>query len=162
MPVTIKYYPEDDGNDFGTLGIKLPMNSGGSSSSNGGIFDMSYTTEEQAVSNYVNLLLTKPGERYMQPRYGIGIQLQLFEQNTQGLRNDIELEIRHQCQIWLPYIINRSISVTGGDDGTEIPSLSGDSEYGINIVINFSVTKHGANRTITIFNLDGITNFTIG
>lgn len=153
MAVDIKYYPEDVGKEYGTLGIKFPMNAAGGTSS-GGVFNMSYTTEEQAVSNYINLLLTKKGERYMQPTYGVGLQLRLFEPNTGGLRNDIELDIRQQAKYWLPYIVNHDIQVRFADN---VEGLAADAENAIQILITFSVTEGGANRTMRIFNVDGTT-----
>jgi phage baseplate assembly protein W len=159
MPASIKYYPEDLGREFGSLGIKLPTNNMGGKTA-GGIFNLSYTTEEQAISNYVNLLLTRKGERYMQPNFGIGIQEKIFEQSTAGLRSDIELEIKHQAGYWLPYIINHRIDVRFGGDAN-IPALGADSDHGIQIIINFSVTESGANRTITIFQVDGIVRYTL-
>ena len=88
----LKYYPEDQGRYDGTLALKLPMNG----SKKGRFFNTSRTTEEQAVSNYVNLLLTRKGERLMQPQFGIGIQDFLFEPNTDGVRSKIEFEIYKQ------------------------------------------------------------------
>lgn len=159
MAVAIKYYPEDV-NDYGSLGIKLPMNSNKVGSS-GGIFNLSYTTEEQAVSNYINLLLTRKGERYMQPNFGIGIQERIFEQNTEALQQDIQFEIKHQAGYWLPYIINHQIMVNSGRD-VHIPALGSESDHGIQIVIVFSVTESGANRTIILFQRDGILKFEVG
>lgn len=153
MATNIKYYPEDIKKSYGSLGIKLPMNASGQSSA-GGIFNVSYTTEEQSISNYINLLLTRRGERYMQPNFGIGIQEFIFEQNTPELRAEINLNIRQQSGYWLPYIINKSIDVRVAED---IPALGANQENGIHIVIVFSVTESGANRTITLFGLDGIT-----
>lgn len=147
MSVLIKYYPEDNAKDYGTLGIKLPMNAP-TPSGNGGIFNMSYTTEEQAVSNFVNLLLTKSGERYMQPNLGIGLQWRVFENNTEELRLAIDYDIRMQTKTWLPYIIINKIDI---NTATEIPSLAADHEHGIHIKIYFSVTEVGANRSIIIF-----------
>ena len=37
--------------------------------SGGSVFALSYSTEEQALSNLKNLLATNRGERYMQPRF---------------------------------------------------------------------------------------------
>ena len=140
----IKYYPEDNRIGEGTLGIKLPMNG-----SARGFFNMSRTTEEQAISNYINLLLTKKGERYMQPEFGIGIQFYLFEPNTEGLRLKLESEIRTQCAFWLPYIQNHSIDVRPRSD---IPGMNAsDAENSIQIVITFSVTELGANQQIIVF-----------
>lgn len=151
----IKYYPEDQ-QDYGSLGVLLPMNSSGN---NGGIFNTSRTTEEQAVSNYVNLLMTYKGERYMQPQFGVGLPLKLFEQNTDILQLEIEQEIRNQANFWLPYIINESIVVRTAKG---IPGLSaGNEENAIQIVITFRVTESGANRQIVVFNTEGRTNINI-
>lgn len=144
----IKYYPEDD-KDFGFIGIKFPMN--GRGTSNSGFFNMSRTTEDQAVTNYINLLLTKRGERYMQPEYGIGIQYRLFEPNTESLRTELEFEIYRQCAIWLPYIENLKIDVK---DKVDIQGMN-DPENGIQIVITFSVSETNANKQITLFQEGG-------
>ena len=151
--MSIKYYPNDRRNT-GTLGLKLPMNAL-KSKSNTGVFNTSRTTEEQAVSNYINLLLTRRGERYMQPEFGIGIQEKLFEQNTEFLQSQIELEIQTQSEFWLPYIFNKSIVVSYASD---IPTLGGDTEHGIHVTIVFSVTESGANQTIVVFGENGKTN----
>lgn len=143
--ITIKLYPEDFRAE-GSLAVKLPMNSN-RANSNSGLFNVSYTTEEQAVSNYINLLLTKPAERFMQPVFGIGIQLYLFEQNTDDFHFELDTLIREQTSIWLPYIIVDDLQIINkAFSGTE-----SDTEHGINIVIRFRVTESGANRTITLF-----------
>jgi phage baseplate assembly protein W len=119
---------------------------------------MSKTTEEQAISNYVNLLLTKKGERYMQPEFGIGIQFYLFEQNVDSLRLELESEIYRQASFWLPYIINHKIDVRPKAD---VPGLAGDPENALQIVITFSVTEAGANRTIALFQKEGKISYTL-
>ena len=152
--MAVKYYPEDFNRGSGAIGVKLPMNNR-TVNSYGGLFELSYTTEEQAISNYINLLLTKPGERYMQPSFGVGLQLKLFEQIDEGVLNDIELEIRQQTQYWLPYIIVKNVVVS---NETELSGLGlGDElENTVTINITFSVTESGANKTISIFNVDGV------
>lgn len=153
----IKYYPEDNVG-FSTLGIKLPMN-GDKSSAKGGFFNMSRTTEEQAVSNYINLLLTRKGERFMQPEFGVGLQYFLFEPNTDAIRLDLEFEIERQAAFWLPYIFNKTIEVKPKAD---IPGIrASDAENAIQIVITFSVTEQGANKQIAIFQIGGRTSVEI-
>lgn len=147
----LKYYPEDRSRYSGTLAVKLPMNG----SKKGSFFNMSHTTEEQAVSNYINLLLTRKGERLMQPQFGIGIQDYLFEPNTEGVRSKIEFEIFRQSGFWLPYIINHSIDVR---PRATVLGLNGDPENAIQIVITFSVTESGANKQLVIFQTQGRTN----
>lgn len=121
----------------GTLAIKLPMNSN-DRNIHSKIFEMSETTEEQAVSNYINLLLTKPGERYMQPAFGIGLQLYIFENDGNGgLEIKIKDLIEFESAKWLPYIFNNNIDVVSEDNS-------------IFITIDFTVGRNGANKTITL------------
>lgn len=148
----IKYYPEDLKSDYGTLALKLPTNGIKS------FFNMSRTTEEQAVSNYINLLLTFPGERYMQPKFGIGVQRYLFEPNTDGTRTQLEFDIRNQSAFWLPYIINHSIDIR---EKTTVLGAGTDPENAIQIIITFSVMEQGANKQIVIFDVGGRTNVEI-
>ena len=66
--------PIDQDKDV-AVGITLPLRLG-----NSGYFEQSYTTLEQVKSNVINLLLTIPGERYMQPTFGSNLYSHLFEQ----------------------------------------------------------------------------------
>lgn len=148
----IKYYPEDEREDYGFIGAKFPLN-GQQSKTVGGFFNMSRTTEEQSVTNYINLLLTRKGERYMLPSFGVGLQYYLFEQNTEAIRTEIEFEIERQAAYWLPYIKNHRIEVRGRP--TNGVSVNGDEENAIQIIITFSVENSNANKTIIVFAQDG-------
>ena len=55
------------------------------------VFNSSFTTKEQVKSNLINLLLTTPGERLMNPTFGVGIRNLLFEQviDKQIIKNRI-------------------------------------------------------------------------
>jgi phage baseplate assembly protein W len=153
----VKYYPEDQ-QDSGYVGIRFPTN--GNGSSNGGFFNMSRSTEEQAVTNYINLLLTKPGERFYHPNYGVYLQGKLFEPNTPALQTEIEFTIRQQAAIWLPYIFNHNVEVRG--DGSKVNGLNGtDIDNAIQIVITFSVTEKGANKQITLFQNQGRVSYIV-
>lgn len=153
--MAIKYYPEDQ-SESGFIGIKFPAN--GRGRSNGGFFNMSRTTEEQAITNYINLLLTKKGERYFQPEFGVGLQFYLFENNTDAIRTEIEFVIREQSQRWLPYIVNERIEVKPKADPGIVDS---DPENAIQIVITFRVTNSLANKTITFFQEQGRISYLI-
>ena len=138
-----KLYPEDFNKNVGTLGITLPMN-GINNTELSSFFNMSKTTEEQAISNYINLLLTRKGERFMQPDFGVGLMYYVFEQNTDFLNTFLRDEILMQSALWLPYIQNIDIRVSRSLDGIQ-------DENTVNIQIQFKVFETGANRTITIF-----------
>jgi phage baseplate assembly protein W len=137
-----KLFPNDLYKEASTLAVKLPMNNP-KYRNKAGLFNMSYTTEEQVISNFINLLLTKDGERFMQPRFGVGLMYYIFEQNTQVISEVLRRKIEEQVEIWLPYVQLREVLINTPNN------LIDDNT--INIQIVFSVMKNGANRVITIF-----------
>lgn len=150
MARTIYQYQQYNTNPDKAVGIKLPFNkpSDGrsnditnySSSASGlGVFVSSYSTEEQAVSNLKNLLLTSKGERVMQPNFGTTITRLVFEQNVADLATELETELTTDIEYWLPYIIIKNI---------EVKQYVND--YSIIIRLTFSVTESGANLVINL------------
>lgn len=74
-------------------------------SNSNGIFSVNYTTLSQAKDNLVNLIMTRKGERVMQPEFGCDIWKLVFEPITQEILNiQIENTIVDAVNIWLPYI----------------------------------------------------------
>jgi phage baseplate assembly protein W len=75
------------------------------SSDSNGIFSVNYTTLSQAKDNLVNLIMTRKGERIMQPEFGCDIWRLIFEPiTTDTLEIDIERTIIDAVNIWLPYL----------------------------------------------------------
>ena len=60
--------------------------------------------EELARQNLKMLVLTIPGERIMDPNFGVGLKKYLFEPASPGLYGNIEGRIRSQVNNYLPYI----------------------------------------------------------
>jgi phage baseplate assembly protein W len=87
-------------NNYKSLGVGF-----GRKSNSNGIFAVNYTTLTQAKDNLVNLILTKKGEREMQPDFGCDIHNLIFEQIVEeSVATDIENSILDAVNIWLPYI----------------------------------------------------------
>ena len=61
------------------------------------------TYKEMVSQNLKMILLTIPGERIMEPAFGVGLRQYLFEQNTGSVYNDIESNIVEQLNIYMPY-----------------------------------------------------------
>lgn len=82
-------------NDKVAVGVTFPFDGPA-------VFNSSYTTKEQVKSNLINLLLTSPGERLMNPTFGVGIRDLLFEQviDKQIIKN----RITDGAQIHIPEI----------------------------------------------------------
>ena len=66
------------------IGPKLPLNQ----MTEGG-FDLTKTIAENVQQNLKNLILTNPGERIMNPDFGVGLRNYLFENASEGLYNTI-------------------------------------------------------------------------
>ena len=73
------------------------------------VFHSSYTTKEQIKSNLINVLLTEPGERVMEPDFGVGLKLLLFEQNID--QEGVKSKIQAQVGIYIPEIEVSEINV---------------------------------------------------
>ena len=87
-------------NEYKILGIGINK-----SSDRGGIFAVNYTTLTQAKDNLKNLILTRKGERIMNPTFGCDIYNVLFEQlDGQLIENKIESTILDAVSNWLPYL----------------------------------------------------------
>ena len=78
-------------------------------------FKQNYTEIEQLKSNIKNLLLTKRGERLMQPEFGSGLDEILFEQIDDDTKIQIEDTITSTIDKWLPYVDIEEIIVDIND-----------------------------------------------
>ena len=115
----------------------------------GGVFAQSYSTEEQALSNLINLLLTNKGERYMQPKFGTRIREAVFQQNTVALEDFLFSSIRDDIKFWLPYIVLKDLVVKRDVDAHSltIQLVIQVTEQGANVVINIMADE---NRTVLV------------
>ena len=80
------------------------------------VFNQSFTTKEQIKSNLINLMLTSPGERLMNPSFGIGIRDLLFEQmiDKEVLKN----QIMDSAAVYIPEISIEDIGIARVDENT--------------------------------------------
>ena len=82
------------------LGLSLPLQRG-----NKGLFRQNFTTIDQARSNIKNLLMTRLGERVMQPNFGSGLHEIVFEQlDDDDIEDKIITAIETALETWIPYV----------------------------------------------------------
>lgn len=96
-------------NDY-AIGLSLPLNFDNST------FAQTYETTEQVKSNIRNLLLTRKGERIMQPEFGCPLTELVFENITDELETKIEDAITDSIDMWLPYISVEDIIIDISDE----------------------------------------------
>jgi len=96
-------------NDY-AIGISLPLQFDNNT------FTQTFQTSEQVKSNIKNLLLTKKGERILQPEFGSGLQELLFEPSTVDFEGRIEDTINESIERWLPYVTIEEINIEATDE----------------------------------------------
>lgn len=109
------------------IGINLPL-------SGPSVFTSTFTTQESIKNNLINFLLTNPGEIPLNPSFGAGLRLYLFEQNNDFTKEDIKYFIQQKIELYF----TPSISIIN------IDASSPDNEPN-NININFNYFIPGTN-----------------
>jgi phage baseplate assembly protein W len=107
------------------IGITLPIQIGNTA------FNQSFKTVDQIKTNIKNLLLTKRGERIMQPNIGSGLQELIFDFNDDTLAQKIEEVITTAISTWLPFVSIDEINVQQTDDFKDTNSVE--------ITMNFTI-----------------------
>ena len=126
-------------NDY-AIGISLPIQIGNVA------FNQTFQTIDQVKSNIKNLLLTKRGERVMQPEFGSGLQEVLFEFNDDDLSEKIEETITTAINRYIPSVSIESIVVESTD------ALKDSNQ--VNISLTFRVSGNQNVQSVT-FNVNG-------
>ena len=119
-----------DINNNARIGLAFPLNDINMTSG-------TETTREQLKANFLNLLLTVPGERVNHPTYGIGLKSQLFEQTLD--KTTLQENINTQLAFWIP-----EITVTEA-------VLEEDRDYyRISLTLTYSIALDGSKDSIQI------------
>lgn len=119
------------------FGITLPIIHG-----IGGYFNQSFTVLDQLKHNLVNLLLTKKGERRMNPDFGSNLHSVLFEFSNENLPIIVDGIIRKDIDQWMPFITIQSISV---DTRTELRDI-----YVLHVTVKFTADALGIIETQSV------------
>jgi phage baseplate assembly protein W len=101
-----------------SLSVRLPLTR---NSSDG--FTMIKSFKAMVKQNFKMLLLTNPGERVMEPDFGVGLQQYLFENFTESTFAKIERRILKQAKIYLPAVAIEEIFFTAMDENANALSV---------------------------------------
>jgi len=107
-----------------SFGVALPLVN---DSTDG--FQMLKTAKDVLKQNFKMLILTDPGERVMDPEFGVGIRQFLFENFGHGTFQQIDTKIRSQVAIYMPSILITEINF--GSSGVDENLLAINISYAI-------------------------------
>ena len=76
-------------------------------------FTLLHGFEETLKQNFKMLILTLPGERVMDPEFGVGVTRYLFENENSDYKGKISAKIYEQVKRYMPVITIESIDFYG-------------------------------------------------
>ena len=77
-----------------------------------GAYGLNKTFKEVTKQNFKNLLLTEPGEKVMDPNFGIGLRRLLFEQDARYVQSEIEVRAQKQVEMYLPHVTLTDVEIS--------------------------------------------------
>ena len=101
-----------------SLSVKLPLERDPSDG-----FQMNKSFKDMIRQNFKMLLLTTPGERIMEPDFGVGLKTYLFENFTESTFAQIERAIFKQVRIYMPSVVVEGIYFSGENENSNVLSL---------------------------------------
>jgi len=130
-----KVVKDTESYDDYAIGISLPIQITNTA------FGQTFQTIDQVRSNIKNLLLTRRGERILQPEFGSGLQGVLFEFNDDDVSRKIEDTITESLEQWLPYVTVEEIEIEQTDELKDINR--------VNVSITFRVGDNPSLEVVT-------------
>ena len=102
-------------------------------------YRLTHSFREVISQNLKMLMLTSPGERIMEPTFGIGLYNFLFENNTSLTQAKIRNSINRQVRKYMPFINIVSIKF-GEAPNQEGPDIDKNT---LNIVVEYAIPSLG-------------------
>lgn len=112
-----------------------------------GPYSLNKTIKASVSQNLKNLLLTAPGERIMDPSFGVGIHSFLFENFESVQVNSIKSKIIQQVDKYMPFVEVLEVSAAAGDP------TRGESNHLLKVSVEFLI-KPLEETDILIINSD--------
>jgi len=131
MPSNPQNINPDDLNPNVAIGINLPLNGPG-------VFNSTYISQKAIKNNLINFFLTNPGERPLNPSFGAGLRVFLFEQSNEPTFENLNGFISSKLEAFFPEVQILKLDILSPDDEPN------------NIVITLNYSINNINDTINI------------
>ena len=133
MPFNPQNINPDDLNPNVAIGVNLPLNGPG-------VFNSTYITQKAIKNNLINFFLTNPGERPLNPSFGAGLRVFLFEQSNEPTFESLNSFISSKLETFFPEVKILKLDVL---------SPNGDPNN-IVVTLNYSINNTNINDSINI------------
>ena len=81
------------------LAVQIPL-----TTDSGDGFTLIKDFETMIKQNFKMLILTMPGERVMNPEYGVGVKQYLFANFGENIYGELDSRIRNQVRAYMPFV----------------------------------------------------------
>ena len=96
------------------------------------------------TQNLKMILLTAPGEKIMDPEFGVGMRNYLFEQNDISTYTKIKSNINRQVRKYLPFVDIEEVNFRSEDTDFDIQSNR------VNVTIRFYIRPLNASEELNL------------
>ena len=114
-----------------------------------GPYRLTKTIKETLTQNFKNLILTNPGEKMMDPDFGVGIRQFLFELDNGGVQQEIRERIYQQAGKYLSSVQVLDIRFSGGSN-QEVDQLTIADSNTMYIQILFKILAIDSTNVLTL------------
>ena len=108
------------------------------------------TAREAIKQNLKMVILTAPGERVMDPAFGVGLRRYLFRPLIPSTFEAIATSIRSQVAKYMPFVNFRGINIETADQDQSLGT------NGIRIVVSYAIPAIGQGDTLEIVQQAGL------
>ena len=110
-----------------------------------GYYTLNKKFYEMVQQNLKNLILTSPGERIMDSKFGVGLYNFLFEQDTVEVRHSILESITNQVSRYMPFLEINGVQIyPEGDSYDEFQSNF------LGVIIEYTIPSLGVSEELEI------------
>ncbi len=113
-------------------------------------YALTKTAREAVKQNLKMLVLTVPGERTMEPNFGVGLRRWLFRPMTPSTFEQIATAIRQQVAMFLPFIKFKGIAIETAEQDVSLGNNA------IRIRIGYSVKAMGGADELVLIERAGL------
>lgn len=123
-------------NSYKSLGIGINRRS-----DSNGIFATNYTTIKQTRDNLINLIMTRKGERVMQPDFGCDIHRLIFEPiYGEDIKDRVIDTIEDAVAMWMPFVSINDIEFPFDDNDIDNNKINVSIKFSLRLNPNISET----------------------
>lgn len=107
-------------------------------------YALNKSLNESIKQNFKTLLLTNPGEKTFDTKFGVGLESYLFENESEFLVEDVKNRINSQVQRYMPFLsLNKlNVSINSDENKLSVSILYSVNTLSLNDILNLNIVRN--------------------